>query len=228
MHSSDTERVRLLVQIERLLERPIVVLSLVWVVLAVVDLTRGLSEAWQTASTIIWIIFIFDFVLRLIVAPRKSVFLQRNWLVALSLAVPALRLFRAARAFRLVRVARGIRFARLLSSMNRGLRALRRGFSRHAAGYVATATLLVLFSGAAGMMAFEREGPNRAAFETYATSLWWTAMLMTTIASEAWPRTGPGRALTLFISLYALGVFGYITATLASVFVEQSDKRKRS
>ena len=228
MHSSDTERVRLLVQIERLLERPIVVLSLVWVVLAVVDLTRGLSDAWQNASTVIWIIFIFDFVLRFVVAPKKSVFIRRNWIVALSLAIPALRVFRFARAVRLVRVARGVRFARLLSSMNRGLRAVRSGFSRHAAGYVATATLLVLFSGAAGMMAFEREGANRAAFESYASSLWWTAMLMTTIASEAWPRTGAGRALTLFISLYSLGVFGYITATLASVFVEQSDKRKRS
>ena len=76
-------------------------------------------------------------------------------------------------------------------------------------------------------MAFEREGPNRELFATYAQSLWWTAMLMTTIASEAWPRTGAGRGLTLFISLYSVAVFGYITAALASLFIDRDAQRRR-
>ena len=57
--------------------------------------------------------------------------------------------------------------------------------------------------------------------------LWWTAMLMTTIASEYSPRTGAGRALALAISLYSVGVFGYITATLASVLVGKNSERPR-
>ena len=77
------------------------------------------------------------------------------------------------------------------------------------------------------MMAFEREGSNREAFETYAESLWWTAMLMTTIASEAWPRTGAGRVLSLFLSLYSIAVFSYITATLASVFIVQTREERK-
>jgi len=122
-----------------------------------------------------------------------------------------------------------VRVAKLLGSINRGIRALRRGLRRRAAGYVTAATLLVLFAGAAGMMAFEREGPNRELFASYVESLWWTAMLMTTIGSEAWPRTGAGRALALFISLYSVAVFGYLTATLASLFVDQNvEQRRRS
>jgi voltage-gated potassium channel len=46
-------------------------------------------------------------------------------------------------------------------------------------------------------------------------------MLLTTIGSEYWPRTPEGRLLCLLLSLYAIGVFGYITAALASFFVDR-------
>jgi voltage-gated potassium channel len=44
-------------------------------------------------------------------------------------------------------------------------------------------------------------------------------MLMTTMGSEYWPRTGEGRLLCLLLSLYAFGVFGYVTATIATFFI---------
>ncbi|HXI13769.1 MAG TPA: ion transporter [Thermoanaerobaculia bacterium] len=227
MHTIDTERARLLVQLERILEWPLVLLSLVWVVIAVIELTHGLSRTGEIASIAIWSIFVADFLLKLVIAPRKVHFVRRNWIAALTLLLPAFRLLRVGRALRLVRIARGVRLAKLLGSLNRGMRALRRALHRRAAGYVTATTLLVLLVGAAGMMVFEREGPNRELFETYPASLWWTAMLMTTIASESWPRTGAGRALTLFLSLYSVAVFGYITASLASFFVEQAPTSER-
>jgi voltage-gated potassium channel len=227
MHTVETQRVRLLVQIERLFERPLVILSLVWVVIAAIELTRGLNRSGEIASIAIWIIFIADFVLKFAIAPRKLAFVKKNWLSALSLVLPAVRVFRLARAFRFARAARGLRLAKLLGSLNRGMRALRLGLARRGAGYVATATMLVLLVGAAGMMAFETGGPASDAFRSYPDALWWTAMLMTTIASERWPATGAGRALTLFLSLYSISVFGYITAMLASLFVERSAQHDR-
>ena len=56
-----------------------------------------------------------------------------------------------------------------------------------------------------------------------------TAMLMTTIGSQYWPVTMAGRVLCFLLSMYSLGVFGYITAALASFFVgqdKQDDKEK--
>jgi voltage-gated potassium channel len=44
-------------------------------------------------------------------------------------------------------------------------------------------------------------------------------MLMTTMGSEYWPRTGEGRILCFLLSLYAFGVFGYVTATIATFFI---------
>ena len=227
MPDLNTERTRLLVQIERIIEKPMIALSLVWVALIIVDITRGLSPMADAGVTAIWITFIADFLLKLLIAPRKGLFLRRNWITVLSLLLPAFRLFRAARAFRAARLLRGIRFAKLLGSMNRGMHALRRSLRRHGFGYVVALTVVVVFSGAAGIMAFEREGPNREVFESYTSSLWWTAMLVTSLGSEYWPRTGAGRVLTLVLSLYGFAVFGYITATLASFFIDREADRDR-
>lgn len=231
MHSAETQRNRLLVQLERALERPMVVLSFVWLILVIIELVHGVTRAGELASRIIWIIFIVDFLLKFTIAPRKLVFLKASWLTMLSLILPAFRLARIGRAFRTTRVLRGFRFAKFLGSLNRGMRALRRSMRRHGFGYVVTLTLIVLFAGAAGMMSFEREGPNREVFESYSASLWWTAMLMTSLGSEYWPKTGAGRALTLFLALYSFAVFGYITATLASFFIDrdhEEDVRERA
>jgi voltage-gated potassium channel len=46
-------------------------------------------------------------------------------------------------------------------------------------------------------------------------------MLMTTLGSEYWPQTPEGRVLCLLLSIYALAVFGYLTASIASFFIGQ-------
>lgn len=69
------------------------------------------------------------------------------------------------------------------------------------------------------MLTLEREATG--GLPDYATALWFTIMLITTIGSEYWPRTPEGRLLCILLSLYAIGVFGYITAALASFFVDR-------
>lgn len=44
-------------------------------------------------------------------------------------------------------------------------------------------------------------------------------MIMTTMGSQYWPQTPEGRVLCVILSLYAFGVFGYVTAALATFFV---------
>ena len=218
---SDEERYVVLRQLEGWLEGPMLVLGFAWLVLLVVEMVRGLSPALEMATTVIWIVFIADFALRFALAPSKRRYLRRNWLTAVSLLVPALRVFRAFRAVRVLRAARAVRGARLVKvvgSLNRGMNALRRTLERRGAVYVGALTLIVVFGGAAGMYALERDAPG-GGFAGYADALWWTAMLMTTTGSEYWPRTGEGRALCLLMALYAFGVFGYLTATIASFFV---------
>ena len=216
------ERLALLTQLEGWLETPMQVLGFVWLGLLILELTRGLSPVLTVASTAIWVAFILDFALRLSLAPAKSAYLKRNWLAVLSLLVPALRVLRVARAVRLVgaaRATRGIRLVRVVGSVNRSMGALRRSMRRRGLGYVLVLTMLVTIAGAAAMLAFEREAPGDAWLGDYGTALWWTAMIMTTMGSEYWPRTPEGRVLCVLLALYAFAIFGYVTASLATYFV---------
>lgn len=199
-----------------------VLLGFAWLILLVVELTLGLTPGWEQLGTVIWLVFILHFTLELFLAPVRRAYLRRNWLAALSLLLPALRIFRLARVVRTLRLARAVRavrFARVLTAFNRGLRSLRATMRRRGLGYVLAITALVAFAGAAGMYAFENEEGRRSGFDSYATSLWWTVMLLTTMGSEYWPKTASGRALCLLLSIYGFAVFGYITAALASYFV---------
>jgi voltage-gated potassium channel len=212
------ERRRVLRDLEAWLEKPLAVLGLVWLALLGLELARGLSPALETATSLIWAVFIADFLLRLLLAPRKRVFLRRNWLTALSLVVPALRFARAFAGLRGARVLGRVRLVKVVGSLNRGMRALGKVLKRRRFGYVVAFTTVVTLVGAAGMYAFEREAPG-SGMQSYWTALWWTAMVMTTLGSEHWPQTGEGRVLCFLLSLYAFSVFGYVTATLATWFV---------
>ena len=219
----DQERGELLERIERWLDTPMLVLGLVWLALLVLEFARGLGPGLTRLGTAIWIVFILDFALRFALAPQKLAYLRSNWLTALSLVVPALRVFRVARVFRVLRVARAARGAtlvRVLGSVNRAMRGLGRTFGRRGVGYVVALTVVVLLAGAAGMLAFERDATDAAGgIHDFGTALWWTAMVLTTMGSDYFPRTGEGRALCLALALYGFTVFGYVTATLATFFV---------
>jgi voltage-gated potassium channel len=223
------ERWKLTARFVRALERPMLLLSAIWSLLLVIEFTRGLSPWLQTLSDAIWGAFIVQFLVEFGVAPSKRVYLRKRWITALSLALPALRLLRLVRAVRLARAAqatRGVRFARLLSTMNRGMRALAIGFKHRGLGYLVVLTLLIAVTGAAGMYRFELEAPGGPGFPDYGTALWWTAMLLTTMGSDYWPRTPEGRVLCLLLAVYAFAVFGYVTASIAAYFVDR-DKSVR-
>ena len=73
--------------------------------------------------------------------------------------------------------------------------------------------------GAAGMFSLEAHAATTGTmgFADYGDALWWTAMLMTTIGSAYWPLTAPGRVLAFMLSVYSLGVFGYLDTTLEAI-----------
>ena len=216
----DSERYEVLQQLEDWLETPMVILGFVWLALLIVDLIWALSPLLEIIGTAIWIIFILDFGLKFTLAPQKAAYLKSNWLTVISLLLPALRIFRITRVVSLLRaasVARGLRLVRIVTSINRGMKALGASMGRRGFGYVIALTGIVILSGAAGMYTFENE--TRGGLDSYGAALWWTAMLLTSIGSEYWPQTPEGRVLCFILSLYGFAVFGYVTAALAAFFV---------
>lgn len=214
----DRERYRLAAHISRALAKPMTILGFVWLVLLVVDLTSGLSSMLRGFSYAIWGAFIIQFVLEFIVAPKKLVYLKRNWLTAVALVLPALRVLSVFRVLRALRALRGVRLVRVIGSANRGMRSLGRVMGRRGFGYATSLSLLVTGAGAAGMYAFEH-GVAGSTLGSYGSALWWTAMTLTTMGSDYFPKTAQGRLLCFLLALYGFAVFGYVTATIASLFV---------
>jgi voltage-gated potassium channel len=209
------ERAELLERVAAALDGPMTVLGLVWLVLVVVELVAEPSR-WLTVGTqVIWMLFIAQFLLELAIAPSKRWYLRRNWLTVLALVAPALR---AVRILRVLRAARGLRLFRVVSSANRGMRALSRVMGRRGLGYVLALTLLVNVLGAAGIYALEHD-TDGTGITSFGTALWWTAMTLTTMGADTFPRTPEGRLLGLLLAIYGFTVFGYVTAALASLFV---------
>lgn len=229
------ERETLLEHVHNALDGVMVALSAAWIALLVAELVAGsLPRSLDVAVWVIWGIFIVDFALELAIAPRKGRYLRENWLSALSLALPALRIvrvFAVLRVLRAARVVRSVGLLRILTSVNRGLASLRATAARRGLGYVLAATALVMLVGSAGMASFESpaaiaaEGSAAPPLGDFGEALWWTAFAMTTGATSQ-PATAEGRLLGWLLSLYGLGIFGYLTAMLASHFVGREGTRR--
>ncbi|HUG16164.1 MAG TPA: ion transporter [Thermomicrobiales bacterium] len=220
--SEQAARFELLGHIQALLEPLMIALGIAFLAFLFVDLgglVVGTPHAVLLSRTmfVIWAIFLADFLLRFIVAPEKLLFLRGNWLTVLSLAIPFLRPFRALRAIRAIR---SLNLVRLLGGVNRGMRIARRVSQGHQFAYVGGLTVLVVLTGAVGVWFFDRGHPA-ATIDGFGSALWWSSTLITTINNEQYPVTLEARILAVLMRVYAVSVFGFITATIASYLVEQ-------
>lgn len=215
---NEQERWRVLGQLEEWLETPMLVLCFVWLLLVLVELVWSTAGLFTLLGTVIWIVFVGEFLLRLFLAPDKLRFVRNNPVTIVALIAPAFRFFQV---LRFLRLTRGLRLVRIVGTANRSLNALRLSFGRRGLGYVLGATVLIVSLGAGGMLAFEPLSETEGGFETYGDALWWTAMIVTTMGSGFWPITAEGRLLAFLLTLYGYAVFSYITASFATFFIGQ-------
>lgn len=220
----ERERSEVLQQWEDWLETPMLLLGFVWLALFIVELVWGLNPLLEVIGTLIWIVFILDFGIKFLLAPHKISYLRHHWLTALSLFIPALRTLRIVQVIRplqSIRAVRGLQLLRVMARINKGMRVLGASIGQRGFGHVVGLTVMITLIGAAGIYAFEHELPGNAVITDYGTALWWTAMVMTTMGSDYYPKTAEGRVLCFLLALYAFAVCGYVTATLATFFVGQ-------
>jgi voltage-gated potassium channel len=216
------------------------ILSIVWLILLIVEFTGGTSRSLEIANAVIWGMFILHFALEFWIAPHKFKYLKKNWLTALALILPAFRVLRAFRALRLLRTARfgrSVRLLRWVTSMNRGMKATRRTMRERGMRYLFALTVLLCFAGAAGVYVFEspaalrRDGLTTSTsagggIGSYGEAVWWTAMMLTTMGSDYFPKSTEGRIIAWLLAVYAFAIFGYITATVAGLIVQGERQKK--
>lgn len=226
-----TERFELLDHITRLLEPVMTVLGLVFLGLLLLEYAGGHlsiagADRLDGTLTAIWVIFVVDFALRFFIAPAKRAFLRQNWLTVLSLALPFLRPLRALRALRAARAVRSLSLVRLLGGVNRAMRLLQRVAQGRQFAYVGGLTLFVVVAGAVGVRFFDRSVPG-APIQTFGDALWWSSAMVTTINNELYAVSPEARIIAILQRVYAVSVFGFITASIASYLIG-SDAQKSS
>ena len=215
------ERESLRAQLFDWLDPVMTVLGLATAVLLLVEFAADLSPrqaAWVSrAQQVIWAAFAVEFAVQFVLAPRKLHFLRGHWLAAIAVALPALRVFRALRA---ARALRSLRLVRLLGGTNRAMKALRAMLRGQQFGYLVALTLLAVAAGTVGIAYFERGQPD-AVIRSFGDALWWAACMVTTINNEKYVVSPEGRILGVLLRLYAVSIFGLVTANIASYFVGQ-------
>jgi voltage-gated potassium channel len=224
-------KLSLLKTLPRKLERPMLLLSFVWFLVIITELVNGTSPLLLSLGTVLWALFVLYFGLRLAIAPDRVVFLKRNWLFVLAILVPILRFFPFLQTLPLARALTatfGMQVIWMFASADLGLRSLRRTMGRRGTGYVLTFTAVVLLAGAAGMLHFENDSPDPQGIHSYPEALWWVAMQITNIGSGYRPVTVGGHVLCLGISIFALAIFGYLTAVFAAFFIGRDAEDPKS
>ncbi len=213
------------------LERPMLFLSFVWFLVIVVELVNGMSPLLLNFGTVLWGLFVFYFGLRIAIVQHRVIFLKRNWLFILAILVPVLRLFPFLQTLPLARAVTatfGMQVIWMFASADQGLRSLRRTMGRRGAGYALIFAVVVILAGAAGMLHFENDSPDPQGIHSYPKALWWAAMQITNIGSGYRPVTFGGQVLCLGISIFAVAIFGYLTAIFAAFFIGRDAEDPKS
>ena len=215
----DDERESLRAQLFDWLDPIMTALGLLALLLLLVEFAADLSPRQATwvarAQLVIWAIFAVEFAVQFTLAPRKLRYLRTHWLAAIAVALPAFRAFRALRA---ARALRSLRLIRLVGGTNRAMRALRDILRGRQFGYLVALTLLVVAASSAGIYVFERDQPE-ATIRTIGDAVWWAACTVTTVNSEKYAVSLEGRVLAVLLRIYAVAIFGLITANIASYLV---------
>ncbi len=169
-------------------------------------LPRWLGALCWWTTWITWLMFVLDYVVRLMLADSRRTFVLRHWLDLFVIALPLLRPLRL------------LRLIPLLSVINR--RATTRLQGR-VATYVVGGALLLAFVGALAELNAERHAPG-ASIVDFGDAIWWATTTMTTVGyGDTYPVTVIGRWVAAALMIGGVALLGTVTATFASWLVDR-------
>lgn len=193
-------------------------LSIYLLVALLVEMILPLDEdirwALNFTDNLMCIIFLGDFFHRLITARDRMAYLKWGWIDFIS-SIPSLDIFRWGRFFRVFRILRIIRSGRQV------LMVLRRSRAQSLLLSVLFGCFLIIDVGAMAMLHFEKgvEGSN---IQSVQDAFWWALVTMTTVGyGDLYPVTSEGRLVAACLMITGIGLFGTLTAYLASTVLRK-------
>ncbi len=197
-------------------------LAFIAVAISIIDIASGLSPMLSVLDNAILIVFIFDYVIRLIISENKKQFVKNNILDLISI-IPfnsAFRIFRVARLTKLVRLTRLMKLLKLTKLFTYTLRLsgkIKTFFNTNGFKYTVIITAFVICIGAVGISQIENMPID--------DSFWWAFVTATTVGyGDISPSTDFGRIIAGILMLFGIGLIGSLTSTITSYFFSKTEK----
>jgi len=201
------EREKLIRRISSITESPLIILAFAMIPLLlgpyIWDLTQEEKETFNRLDQIIWILFVINLVIKVVISPRRLSFLKSNVLeviVILPYLQPLRIIFFGTKAiWGMTRIAR----PDFLIVVSGGL-------------VIMSATIVT---------SLERSSnPDLGSFPD---ALWWAIVTITTVGyGNQEPVTFFGRIVAVMLMITGVGFFGAIAANLAAFFVRKDEDAK--
>lgn len=184
-------------------------LGLLWLALWTIEplvgeTNRAQASMMELAQNAIWVVFVVEFATRLVVAPRKSEFLKRQWWELIILLLPVLRFLRIVRLLRVARAGRAV-----TSAVGAARSAERRLANRLATLAVVTGIIIVV-SGRL-LYDFGEVKPYGHAMRT--------ATLSAIHGDQIAEPTGVADAIEIILIVYSVLVVATLAGSLGAFFV---------
>jgi len=190
-------------------------LSIVNLALLYLVQDKSLGSVLAVMNALFSLIFLIDFLYRVLTAPAAGAYFFKHFGWADLLASLPFEQFKILRVFRLIRVLRLLREV--------GIRTIGRTLSKDRAGSSLYVLLLmgifVLEFGSLLMLRVEQGAPG-ANITTASDALWYTIVTISTVGyGDQYPVTDVGRFIGAFIIIIGVGIFGTFTGYLANFFL---------
>ncbi len=183
------------------------------------DLSDAVRRWLYYAEVATVAIFTVEYILRFVVADKKSAFVFSFFgIVDLAAILPFyvasgidLRSIRAVRLLRLLRAFKLVRYSKAVSRIHRALLIAREELILF--GFV---SLMLLYFAAVGIYYFENEAQPDS-FSSVFTSFWWAVCTLTTVGyGDVYPITTGGRVFTFIVLMIGLGLVSVPAGLMAS------------
>ncbi|MGL4107901.1 potassium channel family protein [Clostridium sp. LP20] len=201
------------------------IMAIMAVLVVMLQFSNGLNEVEakiiKIVDSIIYIIFIIDFCIRLFTCKNKQLFFKRN-IIDLIAIIPY-GLFSSSAygsAFKLIRIVSYI--LRLIENIKEVL--FTNGFI-----YALGSTVIITFLGSVGIYIFE-SGVSETIVD-YGDALWWSFVTVTTVGyGDISPTTTGGRFIACILMLAGIGFLSMLTSTISTFFfsaIKRNDNREK-
>lgn len=195
----------------------IFVLSILSVSFAMIDFSTGLNQIQIWTDRIIYIIFVLDYIIRLLIAEKKNEFIRKN-IFDLIAIVPLNSAFRVFRIFKFSKILKFTKLFRISSFSARALSKAKRFLNTNGFKYVLCLAFVSILISSFAMMYFENMN--------FQDSLWWSFVTATTVGyGDLSPTTGAGRIIASLLMLVGIGLIGSLTSSITSFFLHDGTKK---